>query len=181
MERLHHMAYHDPLTDLPNRHLFYDRLNQTLAHGKRFHNAAALLCLDLDDFKCINDTRGHLFGDQVLRAISRRLRGCVRESDTLARLGGDEFMIILTNFPDRQHAIQGATKVADCILRTVSEPLVIEAHKIVVSVSIGISLYPWDADTDSALIKNADIAMYQAKLCARNSYLFYSQVLSETV
>lgn len=173
-ERLHHMAYHDPLTDLPNRHLFYDRLHQALAHSKRFHCAAALLSLDLDGFKCINDTRGHLFGDQVLLAISSRLRGCVRESDTLSRLGGDEFMVILTDLPDSKHAIQGATQVADKILLTLSEPLLIEGHKIAVSVSIGISLYPRDADTDNALIKNADIAMYRAKHRGRNSYLFYS-------
>ncbi|MGQ0659068.1 MAG: diguanylate cyclase domain-containing protein [Chromatiales bacterium] len=173
-ERLHHLAYHDPLTDLPNDRLFHDRFGQTLAHARRNRRSASLLYIGLNDFKQVNDTRGRLVGDRVLETVSQRLRGCVRESDTVARVGGDEFTIVLADFPDRQLAEQCSAQVAQNALKVLAEPVFVNAQVITVTASIGISLFPFHGDTVSALIDRADTTMYRAKQHGPNTYLLHA-------
>jgi len=168
-EKLLQLAYHDPLTGLPNRLLFNDRMTQAIAHAKRHCARAALLLLDLDRFKFINDTLGHAAGDQLLQAVGTRLKAAIREEDTVARLGGDEFAIILTQL---EHA-DDAALLAQKLTRLVSEPIHIEDQVLTVSTSIGIGIYPDDAPDPAALSKAADMAMYGAKDHGGNSYAFY--------
>jgi len=169
-ETIRHLAHHDPLTDLPNRKLFSDRLAVTLARVKRSGHMTALMFLDLDRFKEINDTLGHAVGDKVLRAAGKRLRGLLREADTVARLGGDEFTIILDDIVDAAHV----KIIAEKIRAAFSSPVITEdGADIVVTPSIGIALYPLDADNVDALLKAADTAMYDAKAAGRNAYRFY--------
>ena len=164
------LAHYDPLTKLPNRRLFEDRLSQTLAHAKRHGNNAGLLFIDLDRFKNINDSLGHMAGDALLQAVSGRLEKCVRGSDTVARLGGDEFVVILgaiTEPGDSAH-------VCHKIMEAMSEPFVLNGYKVNVSPSIGISIYPNDGVDSETLIKNADAAMYHAKASGRNNFQFFT-------
>lgn len=170
-ERLYRLAHYDPLTDLPNRNLFHDRLDQGLKQARRSGRQLALLFLDIDRFKTINDTLGHGPGDQLLLLVAQRLTGVLRECDTVSRLGGDEFTIIL---PDTDTAT-GVALVAQNILETLSLPFTLEAQEIFISVSIGISLFPSNGQETGTLLKNADIAMYHAKESGRNTYRFYSQ------
>ncbi|MBI3353086.1 MAG: EAL domain-containing protein [Nitrospirae bacterium] len=168
-ERLIHMANYDGLTNLPNRLLFADRLNQALLQAKRNRTLVAVLFLDLDQFKLINDTLGHPVGDRLLQAISKILV-TGRETDTVTRLGGDEFTIILTNI---SHATDAA-RVAEKILNLLSvQAFYIEGHEIFITASIGITLYPQDGEDMETLLKNADTAMYYSKERGRNSYQFY--------
>jgi len=167
---LHHLAYYDSLTGLPNRLLFNDRLHQAVAECKRRGNFIALLLLDIDRFKNVNDTLGHEAGDQLLREISSRLQVGMRESDTIARLGGDEFTVIFPDLTD----VQDVVRMAQNILLHLSLPLVIDGHEIFTSASIGITLYPHDTSDEDALVKYADSAMYHAKAQGRNNYQFYS-------
>lgn len=158
-ERMAHQAQHDVLTGLANPALLKERLKQVVSLARRHHKRVAVLFIDLNKFKDVNDVHGHDFGDQVLKSIARRLEACVRESDTVCRRGGDEFVIVLTEIERRQDA----AKVAEKLLAAVSEPNVIDGHCVQVSASIGISLCPDDCDDAATLMRHADMAMYQAK------------------
>lgn len=164
-----HLAHHDTLTDLPNRILFRSRLAQLIAQARRSMRSLAVLFLDLDRFKYINDTLGHDVGDVLLQAVGKRLESCIRESDTIARRGGDEFTVIL----DGIHRGQDAAAVARKILDALSHPFAIEGHELFVGASIGISLFPADGADVETLIKHADIAMYRAKARGGNHFQFF--------
>jgi diguanylate cyclase (GGDEF)-like protein/PAS domain S-box-containing protein len=166
LELIHYQAFHDALTDLPNRLLFKDRLALALANAQRNRKQLAVMFLDLDHFKLINDTLGHSIGDQLLRAVAGRLRGCVRGDDTVARVGGDEFTLLLMEL----RTIDDTAAIADKILKTVAEPFSVEGHEIFVTTSIGIASYPHDGSDVEALMKNADGAMYRAKDLGRSTY-----------
>ncbi|RII27199.1 MAG: GGDEF domain-containing protein [Geobacter sp.] len=174
-EQLYRLAHHDILTGLPNRILFLDHLTQAraLAHRQKLH--MAVLFLDLDRFKIINDTLGHSIGDKLLQSVAQRLRECVREIDTVARIGGDEFTIVLVNLKSDSDA----EKVAQKIFTTLSTPFNIEGHELFATTSIGISLYPKDGEDLDNLVKKADIAMYNAKGLGRNNYQFYDSAMDE--
>lgn len=165
-QRLNYMAYHDSLTGVANRLLFHDRLQQTIWQAERINAKLAVLFLDLDRFKIINDTLGHYIGDIVLRKVAEKLKKCVRESDTISRWGGDEFTIILPNIKKPQDA----GLVADKIIEILSKGLIHEKHELYITASIGISIYPEDGRDLDTLLKNADNAMYQAKLQGKNNY-----------
>ena len=167
--QLQHLAHHDGLTGLPNRIVFNDRVQQVLALARREQHLAAILFLDLDRFKIINDTLGHAVGDHLLREVARRLKSCVREVDTVARLGGDEFAIILANLAARSDAEQVAGKV----LRALARPAQIDEHELFITTSIGISYSPEHGEEVEALLKRADTAMYQAKSHGRNNFQVY--------
>lgn len=167
-DRLRHMAYFDTLTGLPNRALFMERLTQALALAREHHQVVALLFLDLNGFKQINDTFGHQMGNLLLKAVAQRLNRCLRSSDTVARLGGDEFVVLLPAIPDPQDV----ARVAEKILLTFSNHFALEGKAIPVSTSIGISLYPQDGEDMDTLLKKADLAMYQAKGLGKNCYQF---------
>jgi diguanylate cyclase (GGDEF)-like protein/PAS domain S-box-containing protein len=168
-ERLHFLAHHDALTGLPNRVLLLDRLNQAIKRARWRERNIAVMFLDLDRFKVINDSLGHDVGDQLLQVMSQRLLEGVREGDTVARLGGDEFAVILNDLamPD------DIPPIAEKILKIMSDPFVIDDNELFVTSSIGISLYPTDSEDAQSLIKKADIAMYQAKASGKNNYHFY--------
>lgn len=176
MERIHKLAYYDMLTHLPNRQLFTDRLIQALKYADRNRQAVALLFLDLDRFKNVNDTLGHGIGDEVLIQASERLLECVRETDTLARLGGDEFTIILQNISESFDTLL----VADKILDAFRKPFTIDDHELFITTSIGIALYPKDGRNMEELIKYADTAMYRAKELSGNTYQLFTAGMSET-
>jgi diguanylate cyclase (GGDEF)-like protein len=170
-----YLAYHDSLTKLPNRHLFLDRLQQSVAQARRAQEQLALLFLDLDGFKRINDTLGHSTGDILLQAVARRLRGGVREVDTIARLGGDEFTIILTGIKNAKDAVTVARK----ILKLMAKPFPVNEHEFFITASIGISVYPNDGSDIEGLIRKADIAMYRAKGQGKNTYQIYNLSMDE--
>jgi diguanylate cyclase (GGDEF)-like protein/PAS domain S-box-containing protein len=169
-EQIKHLAYHDALTGLPNRLLFKDRLTVALSHAQRDRTRLAVLFLDLDRFKVINDSLGHNIGDQLLQAVAWRVQGCVRESDTVARLGGDEFTLLL---PQLSNSEDGA-RVAKKILESVRHPFLVDGREFFISTSIGISLYPEDGVDAETLIKNADTAMYQAKEQGRDNHQLFN-------
>ena len=171
-ETIYHQAYHDLLTGLPNRLLFKDRLNLAMAQAKRSRQKLAVMFLDLDRFKVVNDSLGHVVGDQLLQSVANRLGKCVREGDTLARLGGDEFTLLL---PQVVHQ-EGAANTAKKILNVLARPFFIAGQDHHFSASIGIAIYPDDGDSVDSLIKNADIAMYHVKDLGRNNYAFFTQV-----
>ncbi|MDF9409476.1 MAG: Cyclic di-GMP phosphodiesterase Gmr [Pelotomaculum sp. PtaB.Bin013] len=173
-ETIRHQAFHDALTGLPNRMLFKDRLTLEIAHAKRNKQMLAVLFLDLDRFKLVNDTLGHGLGDQLLKIIARRLVGYVREDDTVARLGGDEFTVLLPEILQ----VENAAKVARKILRAVREPVRIDVHELYISTSIGIALYPSDGEDAESLLKNADTAMYRAKENGKNNYQLYTPAMN---
>jgi diguanylate cyclase (GGDEF)-like protein len=164
------MASHDVLTGLPNRILFNDRLTLALAQAQRHRHKLAVLLLDLDRFKDINDTLGHSVGDQLLRVTSKRLKGLLRKSDTLARMGGDEFLFLLPDLARRDNA----TEVAKKILDSFRAPFLIDDHELHTSVSIGLTIFPDDGAEADTLLTNADIAMYHAKQKGRNNYQRYT-------
>jgi diguanylate cyclase (GGDEF)-like protein/PAS domain S-box-containing protein len=161
---LQHLATHDALTNLPNRYLMTDRLNHTIAQAVRTGSTFAVLFIDIDDFKAINDARGHDYGDLVLRAVGATLVGTVRASDTVARIGGDEFVIILDTLEHREDA----SLVADKIRRQVVKPFVLDHHKVRVTVSIGIAIHPENGSDSDVLVSAADYAMYLAKGQGKN-------------
>ncbi|HEV2213176.1 MAG TPA: EAL domain-containing protein, partial [Gammaproteobacteria bacterium] len=170
-DKLREMANYDRLTGLPNRSLFLDRLAQGLAKARRANQRVAILFVDVDRFKSINDSLGHHAGDLVLRAIGKRLSACVRASDTVARLGGDEFTVLLENCQDAEFI----TTACERILKTVVEPISLGQTEVNLTCSIGISLYPNDGADGDLLLQNADSAMYKAKERGRNNYQFFTQ------
>jgi diguanylate cyclase (GGDEF)-like protein len=172
--RVEYLAYHDGLTTLPNRSLFSKLLGQSISHARRYKRQLAVLFLDLDHFKHINDTLGHEAGDQLLQEVAARLKACLRDSDTVARLGGDEFVVLLPELDVEKYA----ATVAQKILAAVARPFVLVGQKYRVTASIGISTYPQDGLDEQTLTKNADIAMYQAKEQGKNNFQFYSAKLN---
>lgn len=187
-EKILFLAYYDSLTSLPNRVLFKDRLNQTLLIAQRHQRILAILFLDLDNFKRINDTLGHPAGDELLKQVACRLSNYIRKSDSIsrystdefsavvARLGGDEFTIMLTEVSH----VHDAMKVAQRILNAIAQPFDIEGHEVFITASIGIAVYPVDGEDVDSLLKNCDTAMYHAKNEGRNNYKFYEQSLNKT-
>ncbi len=173
--QLSNLANFDPLTNLPNRRLFRDRLEQEIRKAHRTKDRLALLFLDLDNFKDINDTLGHEVGDLLLQEAARRLGQCVRESDTVARLGGDEFIIVLSDLEDTEHA----AGISQAILKTLSDPFELNGREGFVSASIGITFYPDDASDVNTLLKNADQAMYVAKEQGRNRFHYFTASMQE--
>ena len=169
-ERLAHLAHYDQLTNLPNRILFNDRLTQALALARRTRNRLAVMFLDLDGFKAINDSYGHAAGDELLQQVAKRLAECLRVSDTVARFGGDEFTIVLSEIDSKESAAMIANKVIDAI----ASPYNINGEDAHVTASLGISLYPVDGQQAHILLKKADNAMYHAKRHGKNHYEFYS-------
>lgn len=159
-EALRWQAYHDPLTGLPNRALLHDRLEQVLAMFRRSGELAALLFLDLNQFKQVNDTLGHAAGDSLLQIVAARLTNCVRAEDTVARLGGDEFVVLL---PSVQNA-GDAAQIAEAIVVLLEAPAMIADREVLVTVSLGISIFPFDAADGASLLKKADAAMYRSKM-----------------
>jgi diguanylate cyclase (GGDEF)-like protein/PAS domain S-box-containing protein len=167
-ELMEYQAYHDSLTGLPNRLLFRDRITVALAHARRSGTLSAVMFLDLDQFKLVNDTLGHTVGDRLLQAIGARLVTCVRAEDTVARMGGDEFTVLLAELSDRR----GATAVAQKVLEAVRHPVTIDEHELYVTTSIGIAVFPEDGFDAEGLLKHADRAMYRAKEMGRDNYQF---------
>ena len=172
--RMERMAFYDTLTDLANRRLFGNRLEHSIQHAMRGGTRAALLYLDLDQFKRVNDTLGHEAGDELLCEVARRLSECVRKEDTVARPGGDEFTILLYDI----HAPSDAGTVAEKILEQLRKPITISGHQLVVTTSIGITIIPDDSVEANILTKNADLAMYRAKERGRNNYQYYSEEMN---
>jgi diguanylate cyclase (GGDEF)-like protein len=173
-QRVEYLAYHDGLTGLPNRSMFSKVLNQSINEAQRYERKLAVAFLDLDRFKQINDTLGHEAGDQLLKEVAVRLKGCVRSSDTVARLGGDEFVVLLPELEDEKYA----AIVAQKILAAVARPFGLMGQEFRVTASIGICSYPQDGLDEQTLTKNADIAMYQAKAEGKNNFQFYSKKLN---
>ncbi|MBO8162930.1 MAG: diguanylate cyclase [Brevibacillus sp.] len=167
-DRLQFMAYHDTLTGLPNRRLFQERLTEALATARQTGQPLAVLYLDCDLFKTVNDTMGHEVGDEFLQGFANRLRYCVRATDTIARLGGDEFIILLPSIQ-----VSDVFDIAQRILDSVRHPWKIQKHQFTASASIGIALYPEHGDTSELLMRHADIALYQAKAEGRNQYALF--------
>ena len=172
--QLDYLAHHDPLTDLPNRILLQDRLNQSIEMARRQGRQLAVMFMDLDQFKNINDSLGHAVGDQLLQSVAQRLVGCVRQSDTISRQGGDEFVLLLPDLEHAEHAARSAQKILD----VVAQPYCIDQHDLYTSVSIGIGIYPNDGEDAQDLIKSADTAMYFAKATGRNNYKFFEQSMN---
>lgn len=168
-EKIQHMAYHDALTDLPNRLMFDEKLDRYFQEAERNGSMMAVMFFDLDRFKVINDTLGHHVGDQLLRLLARKLRHYVSDKDVVARFGGDEFIILLTNMAHADEAAQFAQGIPDLL----KDPFVIEGHELFVTASIGISLYPSDGKEVDTLLKNADIAMYRSKEKGGNAFQYY--------
>ncbi len=169
-ERVHFLAYYDPLTRLPNRILLQDRLAKALAGAHRQKDKVALLFLDLDRFKDINDSLGHTVGDLLLQEVAERLKTWGREQDTVARLGGDEFLITLTHIKD----VPDAAVAAERLMDTMTAEFVVQGHSLSIGCSIGISIYPEHGTDTETLIKNADAAMYSAKEAGRNNFRFFA-------
>ncbi len=171
-----YLATHDELTGLPNRQLLYDRLGQTIARSERYNYRFALIFLDLDSFKAINDSLGHHLGDELLTISAQRLSSCIRETDTVARLGGDEFSLILTRIP----SIDMAANVCQEILDVLASPFMLNDNEYYISASTGIAIYPDDGQDAKTLLRNADTAMYSAKEQGRNKYKFYTHGMNAT-
>lgn len=172
--RVRYLALHDALTGLPNRTLLLDRLNQAMAHARRDQTQVALLLLDLDHFKNINDSLGHLVGDGLLEEVSKRIRSVLRETDTPARLGGDEFVVAASGLTD----VADAEGLAQRILEALKPAATIQGHSLRIGTSIGIAMYPGDGDNPAALLQAADTAMYQAKKKGRGAYRLFTRDLS---
>ena len=173
-ERMAHMGTHDGLTGLPNRILLQDRIKQALAHDRRYGTCAAVIFIDLDQFKVINDSLGHDIGDLLLIDVASRLLSCVREEDTVARQGGDEFIILLPNIPHAEHA----ETVGNTILKAIVRPYQIQGNELHISASIGISVFPDDCEDVKSLMKNSDTAMYHAKEKGRNNCQRFSSEMN---
>lgn len=173
-QRIQFLAHHDPLTGLPNRLLVEDRFLQTLSRAERAKKKAALVFIDLDHFKEVNDSLGHDVGDDLLREVARRLESTLRDTDTISRHGGDEFLIILAEIRD----VETITEVVEKVLTQLKQPVVLNGHEITVSSSIGVAVAPDDGRTFESLLKKADTAMYHGKEAGRNTYRFYSEQMN---
>jgi diguanylate cyclase (GGDEF)-like protein/PAS domain S-box-containing protein len=171
-QEIKRLAYHDPLTSLPNRMLLSDRLKMAKSQSDRNRKKVALMMLDIDKFKEINDTLGHHIGDLLLQSVAQRLTRILRKEDTVARFGGDEFVLVLPEQKDAQTALKVARKIIDVFRNAV----VLEGHALIITSSIGISLYPDHGENIDTIMKNADSAMYRAKQAGRNQYHLYSAV-----
>jgi len=169
-DQLNHLAYHDALTDLPNQVLFKDRLKQAIALSRRSDQMQAVMLLNLDRFKAINDSLGYTSGDRLLQSVAQRLASCVRESDTVARFGGDQFAILLTQIP----RAQDAANVARAIKQTLNQAFIFDDQEIFISSSIGISVYPQDGRDTAGLLKTAGVALDRSKVQGGNDYQFYT-------
>jgi two-component system CheB/CheR fusion protein len=169
-ERVRFIAHHDALTGLPNRTLLRDRLQQAINGGRRHKSRVAVLFIDLDHFKTVNDSLGHQIGDQLLQGVANRLRTCTRDTDTLCRQSGDEYIVVLPGVRDSGEAAHVATKIVE----TLSAPYHLEGHELTVTPSIGISIYPEDGDSIDVLVRNADAAMYHAKGSGRSNFQFFT-------
>jgi diguanylate cyclase (GGDEF)-like protein len=174
-DRLLHLAYHDPLTHLPNRLAFDSQLELTIRSCERDNRQVAVMLIDLDRFKTVNDTLGHQVGDELLKSVAVRLRECVRASDIVARLGGDEFVVVL---PDIESALTAAS-VAGKVQRFLADSHEVGEHQLYATPSIGISIFPSDGRDSNTLLRNADVAMYHAKNAGRNNYQFYAARMNE--
>lgn len=174
-EKVQHLAYHDPLTDLPNRMLFTDRLQQALATAKRDGAQLALMFIDLDRFKPVNDAHGHDIGDLLLKEVAQRVRDCLRESDTVARIGGDEFVVLLPEIRSERDALE----VAEKIRGSLNQPFELAGHSLGISSCTGIAIYPKHGDEERLLMKNADAAMYYAKFAGRDNVEIYRPGMQE--
>ncbi|MGL4318517.1 MAG: EAL domain-containing protein [Pseudomonas sp.] len=178
--QVHHLAYHDPLTNLPNRALLMDRLLQQIALLKRHDLHGALLFLDLDHFKHINDSLGHPVGDAVLKMVTARLEASVREEDTVARLGGDEFVVLLSGLEGKRREVtQQVRQIAEKLRKLLAEPMLLDGHRLQVTPSIGIALVPDHGDNPTDLLKRADIALYRAKDSGRNTVQIFRQSMQD--
>jgi diguanylate cyclase (GGDEF)-like protein len=169
------MAQYDALTHLPNRALFNDRLQQAVSAAQRHKEHLALMFLDLDKFKPVNDTYGHGVGDLLLKEVAQRIQNCLRDSDTAARLGGDEFVVLLPTI----EAEQDASKVGEKILHALNQPFELAGYSLQISSSIGVAVYPEHGKDEKLLVKNADIAMYHAKKGGRNNVKLYQRGMQE--
>ena len=176
-ERLEHQATHDTLTGLANRHLLNERMLQAMAHVRRQGGVMAVVFLDLDQFKFVNDTLGHTAGDELLKQAAGRLRGCVREEDTVARLGGDEFVLLLGEQPDPQAVVHAVERV----LGAMAQPYQVLGNEFATTCSIGVSLSPQDGEDVETLLKHADAAMYRAKAMGRNGFHFFTEEINATL
>ena len=174
LTQVQHLAHHDTLTGLPNRNLFVDRLQRAILKARRDKGVFALLFIDIDRFKSINDQFGHSAGDEVLKACCNRMIACIRDSDSLGRIGGDEFVLLLEDLRSAQDAIEIAKKIKSAVEMGVS----VSGELISTTVSIGIALYPIDSDSEEGLFKRADSAMYKSKQSGRNTISLYSDVVS---
>ena len=174
-QKIQFLAYHDPLTGLPNRVLLEDRLEQAIAQAERGQHGLALVFMDLDNFKKINDSLGHAAGDALLKEVATRLKCCVRDTDTISRQGGDEFVLVLGGL----HGSEGSLPVLTKIMESLQEPFVCEGNELSTSASMGVALYPQDGDNFDILRKKADMAMYRAKEAGRNTYRFFDEAMDE--
>jgi diguanylate cyclase (GGDEF)-like protein/PAS domain S-box-containing protein len=173
-QQIEFLAFHDPLTKLPNRLLAKECLQQAILAAQRGNGLVALLFIDVDNFKTINDSLGHLVGDELLKGVAIRLRECLRETDTLSRQGGDEFLIMLHDMRD----IESVTSIVEKILPHIAEPFLIEQHELAISLSIGVAIYPNDGEDFDTLLKKSDTAMYQAKESGRNAYRYHTDQMN---
>ena len=176
--KLDYLAHYDSLTGLPNRVLFLDRLEQAIIHAMRKHYSVALLYIDLDHFKSVNDQFGHQHGDHLLQQVSQRLRSCIREEDSAVRISGDEFVIIISGLTEVESAINASISIATEIVEKLQEPFDLDDSIIHISASIGIALYPEDGSNGEELTSHADAAMYYAKSLGKNNFQFYSKELN---
>jgi len=173
-EQIRHLAHYDPLTDLPNRTLFSDRLQQALAAARRDRMHLALMFVDLDKFKQINDNLGHYIGDLLLKEVAKRMQGCVRESDTVARIGGDEFVVLLPSIETARDAVLVAEKIREAI----NHVFVLSGEELDMSVSVGVAVYPEHGKDEHQLAQNADIAMYHAKEAGRDNVMLFREEIA---
>ena len=174
--RIHALANYDPVTGLPNRNLLHDRVSQAINFARRYDRSVALLFVDLDDFKVVNDSLGHNVGDMLLRQLGERFLSCVREVDSVARIGGDEFVVVLTGVAHKSDVSAIAQKVLDAL----SRPFMLEGREVFISASVGIASFPRDGQDETTLLKNADSAMYHAKERGKGNYQFYAAEMNET-
>ncbi len=176
-DHIYYLAHHDTLTGLANRMLLGDRIRQAIHQSRRTGHHAAILFIDLDGFKIINDTLGHDIGDAMLRSVSDRLQGIVRDTDTVARMGGDEFIILLSEITHEEDA----ARVAEKVVHSIAEPIIVDDQELRTTPSIGISMFPQDGNDEFSLVRTADTAMYHAKADGRNNYQFYTSSMHEHV